>query len=146
MSPGWDRLLPQWFTQLSPKYKTPANSIVFVGAITLVVGLAGIAGVGQQEAFQLLNNSAGIFYALTYLVMFAVPIAGLKGVEPRTPGWLRLAALSGFLMTLLYVVLSILPIIPVGSRLSFASKIVGLVFFGNLIGCGIFLVENRKRG
>src|SRR5215467_888274 len=143
---GWDRLLPQWFTKLSPRYKTPANSIVFVGAITLVVGLAGISGVGQQEAFQLLNNSAGIFYALTYLVMFLVPITGLKDLEPRPPGWLRLAALSGFLMTLLYVVLSVFPIIPVGSRLSFTSKIVGLVFFANLIGCVIFLVEHRKRG
>ena len=119
---------------------------MFVGAITLVVGLAGITGVGQQEAFQLLNNSAGIFYALTYLVMFLVPIAGLKDVEPRPPGWLRLAALSGFLMTLLYVVLSVFPIIPVGSRLSFTSKIVGLVVFANLVGWVIFLVEHRKRG
>ena len=142
---GWDRLLPQWFTQLSPRYRTPANSIVFVGAITLVVGLAGITGVGQQEAFQLLNNSAGIFYALTYLVMFLVPIAGLKDAEPRPPVWLRLAALSGFLMTLLYVVLSVFPIIPVGSRLSFTSKIVGLVVFANLFGGIIFLLQHRKR-
>src|SRR5215471_18649484 len=110
---GWDRLLPQWFTQLSPKYKTPANSIVFVGVITLVVGLAGISGVGQQEAYQILNNGAGIFYALTYLVMFAIPLAGLKEIERRPPMWLRAASLSGFLMTLLYIVLSVFPIIPV---------------------------------
>jgi amino acid transporter len=142
---GWDRLLPQWFTKLSPRYKTPANSIVFVGAITLVVGLAGISGVGQQEAFQLLNNSSGIFYALTYLVMFAIPLAGLKELERHPPMWLRAAALSGFLMTLLYVVLSVFPIIPVGSRLSFTSKIIGLVVLANLIGCAIFLVELRRR-
>jgi hypothetical protein len=118
---------------------------VFVGAITLVVGLAGISGVGQQEAFQLLNNSSGIFYALTYLVMFAIPLAGLKQIERRPPMWLRAAALSGFLMTLLYVVLSVFPIIPVGSRLSFTSKIIGLVVLANLIGCAIFLVELRRR-
>jgi len=142
---GWDRLLPQWFTKLSPKYKTPANSIVFVGAITLVLGIAGITGVGQQEAFQLLNNGSGIFYALTYLVMFAIPIIGLKDVEPRAPGWLRLTALSGFLMTLLYVVLSVFPIIPVGSRFAFTSKIVGLVVLSNLIGYAVFLAERRSR-
>jgi len=142
---GWDRLLPSWFTALSPKYKTPANSIIFVGAITLILGLAGIAGVGQQEAYQLLNNASGIFYALTYLVMFAIPMAGLKHVRPRASFWLRAAALSGFLMTLLYVVLSVFPIIPVGSRLSFTSKIVGLVVLANLIGFSTFLIEQRRR-
>lgn len=142
---GWDRLLPQWFTKLSPRYKTPANSIVFVGAITLVVGVAGISGVGQQEAFQLINNSSGIFYALTYLVMFAIPLAGLRDIERRPPAWLRAAALSGFLMTLLYVVLSVFPIIPVGSRLTFTAKIIGMVVLANLIGGAIFLVELRRR-
>jgi amino acid transporter len=142
---GWDKLLPQWFTKISPSYKTPANSIVFVGAITLIMGLAGITGVGQQEAFQLFNNSSGIFYALTYLVMFAIPLVGLKELKRPAPLWLRVASLSGFLMTLLYVVLSILPIIPVGSRLSFASKIVGLVMTANLIGCSVFLLERRNR-
>jgi amino acid transporter len=142
---GWDRLLPPWFTRLSPKYKTPANSIVFVAGIVLVLGLAGITGVGQQEAYQLFNNSSGIFYALTYLVMFAIPLVGLRNVEPRTPAWLRLAASSGFLMTLLYVVLSIFPIIPVGSRISFTSKIVGMVVLANIAGCSIFLLQERKR-
>src|SRR5499427_5028660 len=142
---GWDRLLPQWFTKLSPRYKTPANSIMFVGAITLLVGLAGITGVGQQEAYQLLNNGSGIFYALTYLVMFAIPVAGLKHVQPRAPLWLRAAAVSGFLMTLLYVVLSVFPIIQVGSRLSFTLKIVGLVVLANLIGFSTFLIEQRRR-
>src|SRR5215475_719373 len=128
---AWDRLLPKWFTRLSPKYKTPANAIVFVGAMTLVLGLAGITGVGEQEAYQLLNNGSGIFYALTYLVMFAIPIVGLKNIQPRAPLWLRTAALSGFLMTLLYVVLSVFPIIEVGSRLSFTLKIVTVVVLAN---------------
>jgi hypothetical protein len=118
---------------------------VFVGAITLIVGLAGIAGVGQQEAYQLFNNSSGIFYALTYLVMFAIPLAGLKNIERRPPLWLRVAALSGFLMTLLYVLLSVFPIIPVGSRLAFTAKIIGMVVLANLIGASIFLVELRRR-
>ena len=142
---GWDRLLPEWFTRLSKRYKTPANSILFVGAFTLVLGLAGISGVGQQEAFQLLNNGAGILYALTYLVMFAIPILGLRHLEGRPPAWLQIASLSGFMMTLLYVVLSIFPIIPVGSRVLFASKIVGLILVTNLAGCLIFAVAQKER-
>jgi hypothetical protein len=50
---------------------------------------------GHAEAFQLLFNASGIFYALTYVVMFAIPLFGLRGVTPRPPLWLRLASLSG---------------------------------------------------
>ncbi|HEX8185271.1 MAG TPA: APC family permease, partial [Blastocatellia bacterium] len=34
MVAGWDHLLPEWFTRLHPKYKTPVNSVLFVGAMT----------------------------------------------------------------------------------------------------------------
>src|ERR1043166_8009550 len=74
MVAGWDRLLPSWFTRLHPKHKTPTNSILFVGAVTLVLGLLSLTGVNAQEAFQLLDNAGGVFYAATYLVLFAIPI------------------------------------------------------------------------
>ena len=57
------------------------NSIVFVGAMTFAFSVAGLVGVGKQEAFQLLWNASAIFYALTYLVMFALPMAGLRGAS-----------------------------------------------------------------
>src|SRR5882672_3158100 len=53
MVAGWDGLLPQWFTRLHPRYQTPVNSIVFVGAVTMAFSMAGLIGVGKQEAFQL---------------------------------------------------------------------------------------------
>ncbi|HWK09131.1 MAG TPA: hypothetical protein VNR64_03720, partial [Vicinamibacterales bacterium] len=98
--------------------------------------LLGLIGVGKQEAFQLLWNAAGIFYALTYLVMFAIPIVGRTSV--RGSVWLRLAALSGFLMTLLYVGLSILPIVDVASQLVFALKISAVIVLTNLAGWALF--------
>ena len=137
MVAGWDGLLPAWFTRLHPRYQTPVNSIVFVGAVTLAFSVAGLIGVGKQEAFQLLWNASAIFYALTYLVMFAIPIVGLRA-HPPAPLWLKAAALSGFLMTLLFVVLSILPIVQVESRLLFALKLSGLVALTNLIGLAVF--------
>ena len=137
MVAGWDGLLPEWFTRMHPRYRTPANSILFVGAATFAFSLAGLVGVGKQEAFQLLWNASAIFYALTYLVMFAIPIVGLRHAA-RPPVLVRVAAASGFLMTLLYVTLSILPIIQVASRLTFALKITTLVVVTNLIGLAIF--------
>jgi amino acid transporter len=145
MVAGWDHLLPAWFTRLHVKYKTPVNSILFIGVMTLGLGLAGLTGVGQQEAFQLLSNASGIFYALTYLAMFAIPLAGLRGVEPRPPVWLKLAAGSGFLMTLLYVTLSIFPIIRVESERSFTAKIVAVIVTANAAGALVFLAARKKR-
>ena len=145
MVAGWDRLLPEWFTRLHSRYKTPVNSILFVGAATLAMGIVGLIGVGKQEAFQLLWNASAIFYALTYLVMFAVPLIGMKGSNLRPPLWLKIAALSGFLMTLLDVALSIVPIIQVESRLMFAVKIGGLIVITNIIGVAILLTVGRRR-
>ncbi len=76
MVAGWDGLLPVWFTHVHARYRTPVNSILFVGLATLALGMAGLVGVGKQEAFQLLWNASAIFYALTYLVMFAIPLFG----------------------------------------------------------------------
>jgi glutamate:GABA antiporter len=144
MVAGWDRLMPAWFTRLHPGFRTPVNSILFVGAVSMLFSIVGIAGVGAQEAFQLLENAAGIFYALTYLVMFAIPIVGFRqGV--RSPLWLRAAAVSGFAVALLYVVLSIFPIIDVPSWWSFSLKISGVIVALNLVGLLLYRVGTRRR-
>ncbi len=133
MVAGWDGLLPSWFTRMHPRYQTPVNSIVFVGGVTLGFSVLGLIGVGKQEAFQLLWNASAIFYGLTYLAMFALPIA-----NAQAPTWLKAAAISGFLATLLFVLISILPIVQVDSRLLFALKIGGVILAANLVGYGIF--------
>ncbi|HKS06380.1 MAG TPA: APC family permease [Gemmatimonadaceae bacterium] len=144
MVAGWDRLLPTWFTRLSSKYKTPVNSIVFVGAVTFVLATLGLVGVGKQEAFQLLWNSAGIFYGLTYLAMFAIPVLGMRRAAVKPPMLIQVCAISGFLMTALYVVLSVLPIIAVESRTWFAIKITGLILLANLFGLLLYATNRTK--
>jgi amino acid transporter len=144
MVAGWDRMLPAWFSRLHSKYKTPVNSIVLVGACSLGIAMLSLIGVGQAEAFQLLFNASGMFYALTYVVMFAIPIFGLRGVSPRPPLWLRVASMSGLLMTVLYIALSIFPIIKVESVATFALKISLVIVVMNLVGIGI-LVSARRR-
>ena len=143
MVAGWDRLLPEWFSKLHPKHKTPVNSIFFVGAMILCAGLVSLAGVGQQEAFQILDNASGIFYALTYLAMFALPIVGFRRAKRKPPLWLRAAALSGFAVTLLYSVLSIFPIIQVASWFLFGAKVAGVVVGANLLGAALYRMEKR---
>jgi glutamate:GABA antiporter len=144
MVAGWDRLLPAWFTRLHATYRTPVNSILLVGVTSLAIAMLSLIGVGQAEAFQVLFNAGGTFYALTYVVMFAIPLFGLRGVTPGPPAWLRVVSLSGLLMTLLYVALSVFPIIKVASVEAFALKISLLIVCTNFIGAGIFLTARRR--
>src|SRR5918996_917747 len=145
MVAGWDRLLPAWFSRLHPKYKTPINSILFVGAVTLVLGLLSLTGVHAQEAFQLIDNAGGVFYALTYLVLFAIPLFGMKALGVKAPWWLKIACASGFIVTLIYIRFAIVPITEVGSLLSFALKIAGTVLIANAIGITIYVLGKRKQ-
>jgi amino acid transporter len=145
MVAGWDQMLPAWFSRLHATYKTPVNSIILVGAASFGIALLSLVGVGQAEAFQLLFNASGIFYALTYVVMFAIPLVGLRSVRPRPPFWLRLASLSGLLMTALYIVLSVFPIIKVESVSTFALKITLLILAMNVVGIGILRSADQRR-
>ena len=144
MVAGWDRLLPGWFSRLHPKYKTPINSILFVGAVTLVLGILSRMGVHGQEAFQIIDNAAGVFYALTYLVLFAIPLFGMKALGVRSPWWLKLACASGFVVSLIYIRFSIMPITDVENPLSFALKVAGTVVVANVIGLAIYVLRKRK--
>jgi amino acid transporter len=145
MVAGWDGLLPAWFTRLHKSYRTPVNSIVFVGLVTLVFGIASLIGVGEQEAFQLLDNAAGVFYASTYLALFAIPLIGMKSFGVSAPWWLKIACASGFIVSVLYIGFTIVPIITVESRLSFALKIISVVVVANGLGLALFMV-NKSRG
>ena len=144
MVAGWDRLLPAWFSRLHPKYKTPINSILFVGAVTLVLGALSLAGVRAHEAFQLIDNAGGVFYALTYLVLFAIPLFGMKALGVRAPWWLKIACASGFIVTLIYIRFAIAPITEVEDLWAFAVKIVATVVIANIVGLGIYVLRKRK--
>jgi amino acid transporter len=143
MVAGWDNLMPAWFARLHPRYKTPVNSILFIGACGLAFAALGLTNVGEQEAYQLLDNAAGILYGLTYLVLFAVPLFGLRTYAERVPGWLRAAAALGFATTTGYVILSIFPIVDVPSTASFALKISAVVILTNVIGTALYLRKRR---
>ena len=141
---GWDNLLPSWFTRLHPRFRTPVNSILLVSAITIAFSLAGQIGVGVQEAFQLLENAAGILYAFTYLGLFAIPLFGAANLQRKPPLWLRIASASGFVMSLLYSTLSVFPIIEVASWRIFALKIITVILVANVIGVVIYLGGSRR--
>src|SRR6266446_5903276 len=146
MVAGWDHLLPVWFSRLHTRYKTPVNSIIFVAAITLVIAISSQIGAGIQEAFQLVDNAANVFYGIVYAVLFAIPIAGAGAIRTGAPIWLRFAAICGFGVSLLAIFFTVYPIIDVPSPLIFAAKITAVTVIANAIGAAIFVGAGRKRG
>jgi amino acid transporter len=145
MAAGWDHLLPDWFSRLHTRYRTPVNSILFLGGATLAASVAALIGVGEQEAYELLLTWGFTFYGIAYLALFAIPLLAPKASGIRSSFALRAAAVSGFLVTLLFVVLSIFPIIRVESESSYSVKIAGVVVGANLIGWIIYRAGQRKR-
>lgn len=144
MTAGWDHLLPAWFSRLHARYKTPVNSILFLGAATLAASIAALIGVGEQEAYELLLTWGFTFYGIAYLALFAIPLLARKrDLRPRP--LLRIAAASGFLVTLLFVILSIFPIIRVESESNYSWKIAAVVLGANLLGWLIYRAGQRNR-
>ena len=144
MVAGWDGLLPAWFTRLHPRFRTPINSIFFVGILTVGLTLIGQAGVGLQEGFQVLENMAGILYGFTYLALFAIPLMPSRRLGAEPPRWLRVTSLAGFAVTLLYCVLSVFPIIEVENEQHFTLKIIAVILGANLLGIGIYAFRPKN--
>jgi amino acid transporter len=144
MVAGWDDLLPAWFARLHDRYRTPVNSILFVGVITLVASLAPLIGVREQEAFQLQDNAANFFYALIYMVLFLIPLLAARRFGVRPPIWLVLAAVCGFLVSVAGAIFTVFPIIDVQSDFLFAFKIIATVLLANAIGAALYLAGDWR--
>src|SRR3954468_24238560 len=123
MVAGWDNLLPRWFSRLHPRFKTPVNSLLFVATIVLVFALVSLIGAGVQEAFQLIDQAANVFYGIVYFVLFAIPLFGTAVIRADASIWLRIACISGAIVSLLAIFYTIYPIIDVPNPLLFGAKI-----------------------
>jgi amino acid transporter len=146
MVAGWDGLVPAAFTRLHPRWRTPVWSVAFIAVVALALGVVGMVGIGAQEAWQLFGNACLVFYALTYLVMFALPIVGPRSL-PKRPGLLlRIACASGFAMTVLFIVLAVVPIVKVESTSAFSAKIAVVIVAANALGVGLWTAARRRRG
>ena len=145
MVAGWDNLLPAWFARLHQRYRTPVNSILFVGLITLVFSLASLVGVKEQEAFQLQDNAASTFYALIYMVLFAIPLVAMKRFGVKAPLWLKVAAVSGFVVSVVGGFFTMVPITPVSSPLMFALKIIVVVVGANAVGVALYQLRKPTK-
>jgi amino acid transporter len=145
MVAGWDNLLPAWFSRLHKRHRTPVNSILFVGVITLAFSLVPLIGVMEQEAFQIQDNAATMFYALIYIVLFAIPFVAMKRFGVSAPWWLKVASASGLLVSVIAGIYSMFPVKAVDRPIAFASKVFAVTVIANVIGVLLYLVRGKQR-
>jgi amino acid transporter len=144
MTAGWDNLVPRWFSRLHPRRQTPVNSILFVAAMVMALILLSMLGVREQEASQLLAAASIALYAITYVVLFALPIIGSQALRSALPWWVKLAALAGLISSLVSLGIAVYPIVDVTSRGEYAAKISAVVLLSNIAGVVIYRVGKRR--
>jgi amino acid transporter len=143
MVAGWDGILPEWFTRLSPRFGTPVRSILVIVALSVVACTLATFGANAHEALQIINNVAIVIYNIYFAMMFLIPlVVGSRFGKPASLG-LKLAALSGLLVTILATVLSVFPIIDVPHPYIFGAKIIGATLVVNLAGAAVYWQSTR---
>jgi amino acid transporter len=138
MVAGWDGLLPAWFTRLHPRFGTPTRALWLVVLCCFTLAMVSLAGVGRQEAFQLVTTAAQACYGLYYVVLFSIPLRRRSQLVPPPANFVRAAALSGMSITLAAIMLQVVPIIDVQRPGVFAAKVGLTVLLANLAGAVLY--------
>lgn len=152
MVAGWDGILPAWWSELHPRYRTPSKAI---GAVTLSVagmGAASLWGAGNQEAVQALEAAGVGSYCVMYLLLFAQVVFGFRAGGRARIVWrpgigVRLGALTAFLVVSVSLVFQLIPIGEVQSPAVFAAKVGLAICTANGLGALLYwrgVVRSRK--
>ncbi len=91
------------------------------------------------------DNAATTFYGLIYMVLFAIPLVAIKRFGVKAPIWLKVAAVMGFVVSVVAGLFTLVPITPVESRLIFAVKILIVVVAANVIGVALYLLRKPAK-
>jgi amino acid transporter len=142
---GWDGILPEWFTRLHPRWKTPTRSIAVMVAVALAAGLLATSGAGKQEAFQLLQTSGNLSYGLYFGLMLAIPLVAGKRFAKRPGLWCRIGAVCALVITLGAMGLNLVPIVEVKSVWLFAAEVLGTFVILNALGGLVYWSGTRTK-
>jgi hypothetical protein len=83
-------------------------------------------------------------YEVSYLAMFAVPLAGKAALPRGMPLWFKATSVVGFAATCFALLISAYPFVDVVNAKAYAAKILGTVLVSNLVAMA-FYWRARKR-
>ncbi len=143
MVAGWDGLLPAWWSELHPRYRTPTKAIGAITAGYCVLATLSLIGASNQEAVQV-STGAGIgSVCIQYMLLFGTVLFGFRNRE--RPSWgIRLAALSAFLVALVSLILELVAPGEVSNPNVFALKVGGVIVGANSVGAYLYWRGARR--
>lgn len=133
-----NKMIPQWFAYIHPKFKTPTHGILFLGVLAFVAPLLG------RPALSWIVNAGGIGVVLGYLLV-AISFLKLRKTHPNLERPYRIK--NGQIVGIIAVILSILFIViylpGMPSSLAWPSEwLIVLVWY--LIAGVLYLTQKRK--
>ncbi len=144
MVAGWDGLLPAWWSELSPQYRTPIKAIAVVTGGMLVLGVLSLWGAGHEEAVQVLTGAAFGSYCLTYMLLFGVILFAFRSKEKRPGLGIWLAALAAFAVSLCALIFEVVPLGEVASPVIFGLKVAVAILATNVLGAFLYWRGARR--
>jgi len=143
MVAGWDGLLPAWWSELHPTWRTPSKAVGSVCVALMAAAILSLWGADNQEAFEVLSSAAMAALSIMYIMLFSVILFSFrKTLEP--PGLaIRAGAAAALLVALASLLLQIVPLGEVNDRTLFAAKVGAAILFTN--GLGAYLYRNGAR-
>jgi hypothetical protein len=86
-----------------------------------------------------------MFYALIYIVLFAIPFVAMKRFGVKAPLWLRIASASGLIVSVIAGFYAMFPVKAVAQPLAFAVKVFAVVVIANIIGILLYSIRGRQK-
>ena len=145
MVAAWLGQAPGWLGTLSRRFASPVHSAILVATLVAAVTVATQFGARSQEAFQILESVATVLYGITYVALFAIPLVGRHELRAKIPASVRFASVSGLIVTLLSLALSLVPIVHVASDVVFAGKIIVVAVAFNVVGLLLYASGRRVK-
>lgn len=147
---GLDSYMPSWLGKVHPRYGTPYAALIVQAVVSLILIVINFyASGGVQETFQTMLSLAVVLQLVPFLYVFAALLQFARkadiGKGRYGRGTLVFAGLSGFLTTLLGIVLAFFPAKQITSVWKYETKMFGFTLFFLALAAFFFFVYGRHK-
>jgi len=147
---GLDSYMPSWMGKVHPKYATPHAALIVQGLVSLVLVVINfVASGGVQEAFQTMLSLAVVLQLVPFLYVFGALLKFAAKENERkgryNKGTMVFAGASGFLTTILAIVVAFFPARQITSLFWYEAKMFGITLFFLALAAFFFFVYGRRK-
>jgi len=144
MVAGWDGLLPAWWSDLHPRYRTPSKAIGLVVLVILAISALALIGAGNEEALQVAVAASGAGLSVMYSLLFGTVLFGFRGADVRLGAGVRCVALPAFGVALAALCLEAFPVGRVANVKIFGIKVLVSLVCANALGAYLYWMGARR--